>query len=139
MILIIDSLKTPWFSKSCFFASRNNHVYLSYTTCYIFFIINKVESLQRLDKWYQKCFVLCFLRPCFQNAFLMLLIFHAISIQIQYYIYYMHVRSLVKKKKNTIFFLVLIFGLRCTVTVSVCYVSIRWISFGTNLPCLSYN
>lgn len=100
MILIIDSLKTPWFSKSCFFASRNNHVYLSYTTCYIFFIINKVESLQRLDKWYQKCFVLCFLRPCFQNAFLMLLIFHAISIQIQYYIYYMHVRSLVKKKNT---------------------------------------
>lgn len=72
MILIIDSLKTPWFSKSCFFASRNNHVYLSYTTCYFFFYYKQSRitstSRQMIPKMLCSVFLETLFSKCLSNA-----------------------------------------------------------------------
>lgn len=138
MILIIDSLKTPWFSKSCFFASRNNHVYLSYTTCYFFFYYKQSRitstSRQMIPKMLCSVFLETLFSKCLSNA-----PYFSCNKYSDTVLHILYACSVSCKKKYTIFFLVLIFGIRCTVTVSVCSVSIRWISFKTNLPCLSYN
>lgn len=125
MILIIDSLKTPWFSKSCFFASRNNHVYLSYHLLHFFFYYKQSSitstSRQMIPKMLCSVFLETLFSKCLSNA-----PYFSCNKYSDTVLHILYACSLsCKKKKYTIFFLVLIFGLRCTVTVSVCSVSIR--------------
>lgn len=66
-IIVKSFIKTFGFQKAVSLLLEMS-IYLFYHLLHFVIIVNKVESLQHLEKYFQKCFVLSFLRTLFSKS-----------------------------------------------------------------------